>query len=122
MVLRIRTKSAVLRRRRERLNAKHEMSGDTWVEKSRKSLWNRWRGKDDLNGGQWLCWCREGGGVCGGGHRRRRSNRWHPWGVIGEKGRERGWAGKNRWERVEQVMTWFVNTGERSKGNIAIRI
>lgn len=101
--MRIRTTSVVLRRRREKLDAKHEMSGDTLVGASRKSLWNGWRReRGDLNGTmQWQCWYREGGGGCEGGRRHRLNNRWHPWGVVGERGRGRGWRGKDRWERAE---------------------
>jgi len=62
---------------------------------------------DDLDGRQWWCWCRVGGGECGGGRPRRKNNRWRPWGGGGESGRERAWRG--RWGGVElQVETWFV--------------
>jgi hypothetical protein len=113
--LRTRKRDGVLRRR-EKLNAKHEMSGDTWIGESRKSLWIRWRMKrrgerGDLNGRQWRCWNREGGGECGGGHRRRRNSRWRPWGVAGGSVRGEGWRERGRWEEGEQEvvveLTWF---------------
>jgi hypothetical protein len=106
--LRTRKRSGV--RRRERLNAKHEMSGDTWIGESRKSLWRtRRRGeRGDLNGRQWRCWNLEGGGGCGGCHRRRRNSRWRPWGAAGGSVREGGWRVQGRWEGEGQVvLTWL---------------